>query len=141
PERYYTPLKTNKEAILAIAGKELPAPRQGRHEYLGKRDEARYCKYHRTYGHSTDDSLLDKTTPPLFAFGGTRVQPLGNIHLPLTIGEYPRQATTVAHFVVVDCPSTYNVILGRPALNDLGLAISYRTLTLKFQTPHGVGTI
>ncbi|CAL9025776.1 unnamed protein product, partial [Prunus brigantina] len=34
-------------------------------------------------------ALLDKTTPPLFAFGGTRVQPLGNIHLPLTIGEYP----------------------------------------------------
>ncbi|CAL9018681.1 unnamed protein product, partial [Prunus brigantina] len=55
PERYYTPLKTNKEAILAIAGKELPTPRQGRHEYLGRRDEARYCKYHRAYGHSTDD--------------------------------------------------------------------------------------
>ncbi|CAL9016086.1 unnamed protein product [Prunus brigantina] len=45
PERYYTPLKTNKEAILAIAGKELPAPRQGRHEYLGKRDEARKTRY------------------------------------------------------------------------------------------------
>ncbi|CAL8991189.1 unnamed protein product, partial [Prunus brigantina] len=200
-ERYYTPLKTNKEAILAIAGKELPTLRQGRHEYLGKRDETRYCKYHRAYGHSTDDyrlepivftsddgytsqphsdpvvitvgiancdvnrvlidggssaniifatvfdelgigrALLDKTTPPLFAFGGARVQPLGNIHLPLTIGECPRQATTVAHFVVVDCPTTYNVILGRPALTDLGLTISYRTLTLKFRTPHGVGAV
>ncbi|CAB4313676.1 unnamed protein product [Prunus armeniaca] len=48
PERYsnYTPLKTNKEAILAIAGTELPILRQGRHEYQGKRDKARYCKYH-----------------------------------------------------------------------------------------------
>lgn len=48
-------MRTNKKAILAIAGKKLPIPRQGQYEYQGKRDEARYCKYHLSYGHSTED--------------------------------------------------------------------------------------
>ena len=44
-------------------------------------------------------------------------------------------------FVVVDLPSAYNVLLGRPALVGLGAVSSVRHLALKFSTPSGVGTL
>ena len=44
-------------------------------------------------------------------------------------------------FLIVDCPSTYNIILGRPALNRLRAATSTYYLKVKFPTTHGVGEI
>lgn len=45
-------------------------------------------------------------------------------------------------FLVVDYPSTYNVILGRPTLNRLiRAATSTYYLKVKFPTPHGIGEI
>ena len=44
-------------------------------------------------------------------------------------------------FLIVDCPSTYNIILGRPALNRLRAVTSTYHLKLKFPTAHGVGEI
>ena len=38
-------------------------------------------------------------------------------------------------------PSTYNIILGRPALNRLRIATSTYYLKVKFPTGHGVGEI
>lgn len=85
--------------------------------------------------------LLNKKRPPLYAFGGTQVQPLSNIHLALTKGECPHKVTTVANVVVVDCSTTYNVILGQPALTELDVSISYYTLMLTFRTPHEIWII
>ncbi|ONI01911.1 hypothetical protein PRUPE_6G166600 [Prunus persica] len=83
-------------------------------------------------------ALLDKRMPPIYAFEGTQVQPLGNIHITLTIGECPNQATTVTNFVIVDCSTTYNVVLGQPTFTELDVTISYRTLMLKFTNAHGI---
>ena len=44
-------------------------------------------------------------------------------------------------FLIVDCPSTYNIILGRPALNRLRATTSTFYLTVKFPIAHGVGEI
>ena len=64
-----------------------------------------------------DRERLVPTNTPLIGFGGTRVYPLGAITLPVTIGEYPRQVTKEVTFLVVDCSSAYNAIIGRPTLN------------------------
>ena len=58
------------------------------------------------------------TNAPLVGFGGTRVYPLGAVTLPVTVGDYPQQIMRDVTFVVVDCPSAYNAILGRPTLNS-----------------------
>ncbi|KAM1282622.1 hypothetical protein ACFX2H_022959 [Malus domestica] len=63
--------------------------------------------------------LLDRSISPLISFSGDIVQPLGSIHLPFTIGTGPYTATITTNFLVVDCPTTYNVILGRIGINDL----------------------
>ena len=55
---------------------------------------------------------LTPTNAPLVGFGGTRVLPLGAITLPVTVSDYPQQIIQDVTFLVVDCSSTYNGILG-----------------------------
>ena len=44
-------------------------------------------------------------------------------------------------FLIVDCPSSYNVILGQPTLNRLKAVTSTYSLKVKFPTPNGIGQI
>ncbi|KAM1275828.1 hypothetical protein ACFX2H_025417 [Malus domestica] len=85
--------------------------------------------------------LLDCSISLLISFSGDIVQPLGNIHLPLTIGIGPYTATITTNFLVVDCPMAYNVIFGRTGINDLKAMISTHMLLMKFPTPYGNGYI
>ena len=54
----------------------------------------------------------------LVGFGGTRVFPLGAVTLFVTVGVYPQQITKDVTFIVVDCSSAYNAILGQLTLNS-----------------------
>ena len=49
---------------------------------------------------------------PLIRFGGTKVYPLGAITLLMTVNDYLLQITKDVTFLVVDCSSTYNAIVG-----------------------------
>jgi len=44
-------------------------------------------------------------------------------------------------FVVIDCPSAYNAILGRPTLNLWKVVTSTYHLMIKFHTEYGVGEV
>ncbi|XP_052181967.1 uncharacterized protein LOC127794761 [Diospyros lotus] len=83
---------------------------------------------------------LSSSPELLYGFTGDVVVPIGNISLLFTIKDVDRQATTLAEFLIVDCPSAYNVMLGRQAMNDLDLVTSTKSLIVKFPTPNGVGT-
>ena len=61
---------------------------------------------------------LTPTNAPLVRFGGTKVFPLGAITLSVTAGDYPQQITREVTFLVVNCSSAYNAILGWPTLNS-----------------------
>ncbi|KAM2730009.1 hypothetical protein EV1_001315 [Malus domestica] len=87
------------------------------------------------------EHLLDRSIAPLISFSGDIVQPLGIIHLPFTIGSCPYTATITTNFLVVDCPTTYNVIFGRKCINDLKAMVSTNMLLMKFPTPYGNGYI
>ena len=49
---------------------------------------------------------------PLVSFIGDRVIPKGVVKLTIITSTYPAQVSKEIDFLVVDCPSTYNVILG-----------------------------
>ena len=84
---------------------------------------------------------LIPTNVPLVGFGGTRVYPFGAITLPTTVGYYPQQITKDVTFLVVDCSSTYNAILGRLTLNSWKAVTSTYHLMIKFPTEYGVGEV
>ena len=49
---------------------------------------------------------------PLIGFGGMKVLPLGTISLPILVGSYLWQIIKDVNFLVVDCSSSYNAIIG-----------------------------
>ena len=84
---------------------------------------------------------LDPINTHLWGFSGEKVLPLGSIQLVLTLGEPPCQATTTTRFLVVDAPSAYNMLLGRPSLNAIKAIPSAYHMIIKFPTMHGVGMV
>ena len=78
---------------------------------------------------------------PLVGFRGTRVFPLGAVTLSVTVGDYPEQITKDVTFLVVDCSSTYNVILRQSILNSWKAVTSTYHLMIKFPTDYGVGEL
>ncbi|XP_075675219.1 uncharacterized protein LOC142644517 [Castanea sativa] len=84
---------------------------------------------------------LVPTNAPLVGFGGTRVYLLGIVTLSVTVGDYPQQVTKDITFLVVDCSSAYNDILGHPTLNAWKAVTSTYHLMVKFPTEYGVGEL
>ena len=77
----------------------------------------------------------------LVSFSGDRVYPKGIVTLTVTVGTHPRQLTCQLDFLVVDCPSSYNVIIERPTLNHWKAAMSTYCLKVKFPTENDVGKV
>ena len=88
-----------------------------------------------------DPKRLRPFDSPLVSFSGDRVYPRGIVTLTVTAGTYPVQLTKQVDFLVVDCPSSYNVIIGRPTLNKWKAATSTYCLKVKFPTDNGVGEV
>ena len=65
-----------------------------------------------------DRERLTSTNALIIGFGGTKVFPLGAITISVTTGDYPQQITREVTFLVVDCSSAYNAILGWHTLNS-----------------------
>ncbi|XP_065030515.1 uncharacterized protein LOC135653032 [Musa acuminata AAA Group] len=77
----------------------------------------------------------------LTGFMGDSISPLGAITLPLTLGTPPKSKTVMTTFLVVDLPTAYNAILGRPTLNKVRAVVSTYYRTVKFPTHEGVGEV
>ena len=68
-----------------------------------------------------DKERLRPIDIPLVGFTGDKVKPTGVVSLIIEAGMYPRQVRTLVEFLVVDCPSAYNVIISRPTFNSKGM--------------------
>ena len=78
---------------------------------------------------------------PFVSFSGDKVYPKSIVTLTVTVEVYPKQLTCQLDFIVVDYPSSYNVIIGRPTLNHWKAAISTYCLKVKFPTENDVGEV
>ncbi|KAL0448297.1 UNVERIFIED_CONTAM: hypothetical protein Slati_1386100 [Sesamum latifolium] len=87
------------------------------------------------------DTSLEEVNTSLYGFTGEVVHLRGLISLPLMLGTGLAQRTCVLKFLVVDVPSAYNVILGRPTLNMFQAIISMYHMKIKFPIPGGVGEV
>ena len=84
---------------------------------------------------------LELVSTHLRGFSGEKVLPLGSIQLVLTLGDPPCQATMAVRFLIVDAPSAYNILLGRPSLNVIKAIPSAYHMMIKFPTTGGVGMV
>ena len=86
------------------------------------------------------ERLLPSDTP-LVGFGDTKLFPVGTITLPVIIRTYPQQLSRKVNFLIVDCSSAYNVIVGRPMLNMGQTVMSTYHLLVKFPTKYEIGEV
>ncbi|XP_075499718.1 uncharacterized protein LOC142538238 [Primulina tabacum] len=84
---------------------------------------------------------LEAVETAFFGFAGHMVYPEGEIMLPLTLGSQDLKRTVMTSFTVVDSPSSYNIILGRPAMNELRAVASTYHQKIKFPVGARVGEV
>ncbi|XP_072084305.1 uncharacterized protein [Arachis hypogaea] len=84
------------------------------------------------------NNILQPYFGDLVGFSGERVPVLGSVWLQTTLGEQPLYRTQDIQYLVVDCFSPYNVILGRPFLNKFAAIVSTLHLCVKFPVQDNV---
>ncbi|RZR82542.1 hypothetical protein BHM03_00008991 [Ensete ventricosum] len=84
---------------------------------------------------------LAPMTSTLTGFTDDAITPVGIATLPMTFGNEPRTKTLMVHFMVVDLPSAYNMIIGQPTLNKLRVVVSIYHRSMKFPTNASLGEI
>jgi len=73
-----------------------------------------------------------------YGFNGSSTQPWGYVQLLVNVGEGEANKTITIPFLVIDCPSLYNCIIGRTRLAQLGAACSTAHLKLKYHAKDGI---
>ena len=68
----------------------------------------------------------------LIGFTGDTIIPNGYVDLKVCFGKKPSAKTIQVRFIIVDCPSAYIAIIGRPTLNNLGAIVSAFHLAMKY---------
>ena len=67
----------------------------------------------------------------LYGFAGDQVEVRGHIVLRTTFTDDTTSRTANIRYLVVNAPSAYNILLGRPALNRIGAVASTRHMKMK----------
>ncbi|KAL5555088.1 hypothetical protein UlMin_037324 [Ulmus minor] len=84
---------------------------------------------------------IEPTASSLSGFTGDSISSEGILNLPVELGSSPYQHIQAVDFVLVDCPSPYNAIIGRPTLNKIRVVTSTYHLLVKFPTVGGIGIL
>nr|GEU71437.1 retrovirus-related Pol polyprotein from transposon opus [Tanacetum cinerariifolium] len=69
-------------------------------------------------------SLRIDSKVPCVGFSGEHSWPLGEVPLEITVGESPFARTKVLNFVIITFNSSHNYLLGRTAMQRMGIAVS-----------------
>ncbi|RDY01224.1 hypothetical protein CR513_15477, partial [Mucuna pruriens] len=77
----------------------------------------------------------------LYGFMGERVPIKRTIKLDTVFREWSGVRTIPVFYTVVDAEASYNIIMGRAALNQLGAVVSMYHLCMKFSVSHEVGSV
>ena len=88
-----------------------------------------------------DKERLRPMDIPLVGFTRDKIKPSGIVSFIIEADTYLKQVRASVEFLLVDCPSTYNVIIGCPTLNKLRAVTSTYHLLVRFPTEHGIGEL
>jgi len=71
----------------------------------------------------TEKNLSPYVENELYGFNDSSTQPWGYVEFLVTFGEMDAKKTTKIPFLVIDCPSLYNCIIGGPDLPSWALHV------------------
>ncbi|GJW78198.1 reverse transcriptase domain-containing protein [Tanacetum coccineum] len=86
-------------------------------------------------------SLRVDSNTPLMGFSREESWPLGEVPLEIIIGEGPLTIMKTLTFVIIRLDSPHNLLLGRTAMQEIGIVVSIIHGAIKFHMPNDVGTI
>ncbi|RDX64164.1 hypothetical protein CR513_57311, partial [Mucuna pruriens] len=75
----------------------------------------------------------------LYGFASEQVEIKGAVELETTFGEGNHARIIPVLYTIVDIESSYNIIIGRPALNKLGVVVSTYHLCMKYPVGKEIG--
>ncbi|GJR72985.1 reverse transcriptase domain-containing protein [Tanacetum coccineum] len=78
---------------------------------------------------------------PLVGFLGEKSWAIGEVLLKNTIGEAPLSRSETLNFVIVRSNSPYDMLLGRIAMQKIGMVVSTIHGAVKFHTTQGIETV
>ncbi|GJS17711.1 reverse transcriptase domain-containing protein [Tanacetum coccineum] len=78
---------------------------------------------------------------PLVGFSGERSWSVGKVPLEITIGDSPLSRTETLNFVIVRSDSPHNMMLGRTAMQRMGIVVSTIHGAIKFHTEKEIRTV
>ncbi|XP_031251285.1 uncharacterized protein LOC116109191 [Pistacia vera] len=87
-----------------------------------------------------EEADLKPASIPLYSFTRDHLIPKGMIAVPVTLGE-THEVTKMTKFLVVDCLSAFNGILGRPLLQNFKAVTFIYHLKMKFSTLRRCGIV
>jgi len=83
------------------------------------------------------DTAMIPYDEPIYGFSGEQISTRGYIDLHTVFRDGTQTKTIPIRFLIVDAPTFYNILLGRPSLNTLGAVVSTPHLAMKFPAPSG----
>ena len=83
------------------------------------------------------ESNIKKSTSVLIGFNGESTTAVGKIKLPVFAARENKMTT----FLVLDCPSAYNIILSRPWIHAIKAVLSTYHQRIRFPTKRGIREI
>ena len=85
----------------------------------------------------TPNTAMVLYNEPIYGFSGEKVFTRDYIDLHIVFRDGAQTKTIHIHFLIVDAPTSYNVLLGRPSPNTLGTVVSTPHQAMKFPSPSG----
>ena len=77
----------------------------------------------------------------MVGFSGEPIEFRGHVDLQMTFTDEHATKTIMVRYIVVNAPSSYNLLLGRPSLTKLGIVVSTTHMKMKFPIEGGVVTM
>jgi len=83
------------------------------------------------------DTAMVPYDEPIYGFSGEQVSTHDYSDLHTVFRDGAQTKTIPIRFLIVNAPTSYNVLLGHPSLNTLGVVVSTPHLAMKFPSPSG----
>ncbi|GKU99682.1 hypothetical protein SLEP1_g12491 [Rubroshorea leprosula] len=97
--------------------------------------------YHCFESLGLDPALLQHYDGPIYGFNKQPVPVEGVLTMNVAFGSGHTYVTPLVRFVVVNMPSFFNVVIGRPTLTEIRAVVSQSHLCMKFPTLMGIATL